>query len=261
MSHICVFALPLVLMMCSSYLQDLLNKRWYEVAEKIAREKVGQALRDAINQKEQQKGSGGKEEESNRSVQKRRRLTGEDDYEGFRPFPNFFANPTSDVDVSPPASAISLMIFQNQQDVATMMNSPLQLGGGVVRRKTAARMEEVYSKMISTKRGASTFSSSISSSKDYQSLEPPCRRMVADHHQHQRAFPPVAHHDDNRLMPEWSFADLEPRPLAFPSCATYKEGNIYINSAGAVPDEYHQKERRACQNDDPPPEETKSFYF
>jgi hypothetical protein len=220
-----------------SSFQDLLNNRWYEVAEKIAREKVGQALRDAINQKEQQK----EEEESNNSLQKRRRLTGEDDYEDRRPFPNFLAKPTSEVGVTTPA-AISLMLFQNQQDVATMMHSPLQFGSGFVRRNTVVRMEEVFSKMMCTEKGASTISGRISTSKhDYQeSLRPPSTK-IEDHHQ--GALPPITHHNDNHLMPKWSLADLEPRPLRppYPSFTSNKKGNDFIISAGLVPDEDDQQ--------------------
>lgn len=238
----------------SSSFQDLLNNRWYEVAEKIAREKVGQALRDVINQKEQAKESGEEEEESNSSLQKRRRLTVEDDYEKHRPFSDFMANPrssltpsTSDVGVAPPA-AISLMLFQN--------HSP-----GFVRQNTVARMEEVFSKIKGTKRGArSLISSSISPSKHYQSLGPTCRKME-DHH-HQGASPPVTY-GDNHLTSQWSLADLEPRPLRppFPNFATNKEGNYFDTDDHQQQDdrkEYHG----TFQNDHHiSPEEAKSYYL
>lgn len=256
----CCLRAPLLAVMRSLSLQDLLNNRWYEVAEKIAREKAGQALRDGINQKEQKKESGEneEEEESNSTVRKRRRLTGEDGHEDRCPFPSFLSKPTLDVGVTPPAASISLMVFQKQQqqDVATMMHSPLQFGGGFVRRNTAVRMEEVFSKMMSAERGVSASSNILSTSKRYQALEPSCRKM--EDHRHQGAFPPTTHHDDNHLIPQWSLADLEPRPLLgppFPRFATYKEGNEFTNSAGAVPNEddrhqYDKKEGRGtCQKD------------
>jgi hypothetical protein len=228
--------------MRSSSFQDLLNNRWYEVAEKIAREKVGQALRDAINQEERQKESGETEEGSNRSFRKRCRVTGEDDYEDRRLSPaldfvaslqqqdGVTANPTSGVGITPLTNQSS-MFFQNQQDVGTMMAPPpLHFGVGSVRRDTAVRMEAVFSKMMATAaRGAGTSSSSISTSKNFQSPDPPWSKLED---RHQGALPPVTHYDDNHLMPQWSLADLEPRPLRpppSPSFASNKERNDLKN--------------------------------
>eukprot|EP00538_Stauroneis_constricta_P004463 CAMPEP_0119546310 /NCGR_PEP_ID=MMETSP1352-20130426/787_1 /TAXON_ID=265584 /ORGANISM="Stauroneis constricta, Strain CCMP1120" /LENGTH=778 /DNA_ID=CAMNT_0007591003 /DNA_START=98 /DNA_END=2434 /DNA_ORIENTATION=- len=40
---------------CGFVRKDLLRRQWFEVTEKIAREKIGQSLRDALNHQEQQK--------------------------------------------------------------------------------------------------------------------------------------------------------------------------------------------------------------
>uniref|UniRef100_A0A7R9ZTA1 Uncharacterized protein n=1 Tax=Craspedostauros australis TaxID=1486917 RepID=A0A7R9ZTA1_9STRA len=37
-------------------LQDFLNRRWFEITDKIAREKIGQSLRDAVNNEKQRNG-------------------------------------------------------------------------------------------------------------------------------------------------------------------------------------------------------------